>query len=143
MKQEQVIEIVKSNNPQKFDKYGDITYRIAEEDFVLETIVNGEKETQNNIKKGDVIVKSATGIEYVPGNEKFYSRYILHPDGKTATPKGSTYGNYYHGSPISFTAIWGEAMICNDGDYLGSPDPEFTEAYRIEREEFEKTYKPA
>lgn len=141
--QQEVIEIVKNNNPQKFKKFGDVTYRIAQEDSVLETFINGEKETQKKINKGDVIVKNPGGEEYAPGNEKFYKRYILHEDGKTATPKGESYGNYYHGQPIEFVANWGEKMICNDGDYLGSPDPEFSEAYRIEKEEFKNTYKPA
>lgn len=139
--QQEVIEIVKDNNPKKFEKFGDVKYRIAQEDFILETIIDGKKETEKQAKVGDVIITGPKGEEYIPGNDKFYSRYELNNDLETAKPKGVFYGNIYYGEPIKFTAKWGEEMICNPGDALGSPDEDFSEAYRIEKDIFYKTYK--
>lgn len=142
MTQEEVIEIIKDHNPKKYKKVGNVSYRIAKEDFILETIIDGVKETEKPAKKGDVIITGPKGEEYIPGNDKFYSRYEV-IDEKTAKPKGVFYGNYYYGEPITFTAHWGEEMICNYGDVLGSPDEEFSEAYRIESNIFKTTYRKA
>lgn len=92
---------------------------------------------------GDYILTGTQGEKYAIPAEMFKKRYEVVSDG-IAKPSGKFYGCVYggeFGDSFEFLAIWGENMVCNVGDMIGSPNPEVTECYRIERQAFLDTYK--
>jgi hypothetical protein len=42
---------------------------------------------------------------------------------------------------MEFVASWGRNMVLKTGDMIVSPCPNFSEVYRIARQEFDETYK--
>lgn len=139
--QQEVIDIVKNNNPIHYIKSGEYSYEISDKTQRVVTMIGQEKETENTANEGDYILTGVSGEKYVVQPESFKKRYEDLGNGR-AKAKGECWGNVYRGEPIEFTAPWGEHSICKTGDYLVSPNPEFTEAYRVAANEFVKTYKP-
>ncbi len=140
MTQQEVIKIVKDNQPQVFQKFGEFKFRIAEQEEKVETIIDGVKETEKTAQPGDIVLTGPKGEQYTISKDTFAKRYIVKDD--VAYPTGLFYGNIYNGESFKFQSPWGDEMICDAGDYLGSPDATFSEAYRIERGAFDQTYKP-
>lgn len=138
------------NRAEKYQKVGMFDCRAATDGDTIVTVINGEKETSNKAKAGDVAVKGPEGEEYIISQSKFEARY--HSDGKELTnkfqkfqTKGFVLAYMYEGKSFKFVASWGEEMLVNDGDYLASTSLTFPvdEVYRIEKKVFGKTYKKA
>ena len=132
-------------------KFKKVHARLAEEGEIVHTIINGEEETKNTAKKGDILVRS-TGKnheEYIIPGEKFKKRYELdkdsEPDGdgcRLYNPTGDCWAFVYHGENFSFVAPWDEDMIVKNGDFIASTDEhKLDDIYRIEKDEFVDTYK--
>ncbi len=138
--QQEVIDIVKNNDPQEFEKFGLVAFRTAKIAELVETVIDGKKETEKMASPGDAIITGSKNENYTISKEKFSERYNVIGE-YLAQPIGKCYGNVYNGEPFTFEAPWKEEMICEDGDYLVSPDDKFSEAYRIEKSGFSNTYK--
>jgi hypothetical protein len=117
--QQEVIEIVKNNNPKEFKKFGDFRFEVATEEQEVVTEINGEVETKNVAKVGDYILTGAAGEKYVLKPETFQKRYkvvVINNDRgnleEIATATGTCFGNVYNDNPFTFMASWGEKMIC-------------------------------
>lgn len=139
--QEEVIEIVKSNMPQRFKKFGTFKFEVANTSYVLYTIINGVCETTNNVNPGDYVVTGPLNEQFALKPETFRKRYRV-VAGNVAEAIGECFGAPYIGKSFNFTAPWGELTLCENNDYLVSPDDSFSSAYRIEAEAFAKTYRP-
>ena len=131
-----------SKQIKKYNKFGNVTFLVAETPHEVVTITADGKETTNTAEVGDYVVINPTGERYVVKPAKFHSRYEVIEE-NLATCTGSCWGIKWEGDQFEFEATWGEAMVCKDGDMLVSPNPELTEVYRIARAEFEATYKLA
>lgn len=146
--QEQMIALLKAGNPQHFTKFCRFSFVIAAEEQVVITQFAGEDkpETKNTAKKGDYIVLGLAGEKYILTKAQFDKRYRI-VGNLTAEAIGECWGIQYQGEEIEFEAPWRdkegnpEVMNIKPGDYLVSPNPEFTEAYRVKKSEFDKTYK--
>ena len=124
----------------KYQKFGTVKARLATAGERVVTTVNGKVETTNTAKVGDYIVTGPAGEEYIIGKEKFESRYKKVSDG-VYKALGTCFAFQWKGSPFTFTASWGERMICDKGDYLASVEENLSEPYRIEKSVFTETYK--
>ena len=143
LSQQTVLDFLKeSTRPVKYNKFGTVQYIIADAEQEVVTITSSGEETRNTAQIGDYIVTNPDGEKYVIKPTKFESRYKK-VDDTTAECTGSCWAAKWEGEYFEFTASWGQAMPCFDGDMLASPDPEFSEVYRIGRKEFENTYKLA
>jgi len=141
--QDYVLDFLReSKNIKKYNKFGNVTFKVAMEEQNIITITSDGKETRNVAHPGDYIITNPGGEQYVVKPTKFPSRYEIVEE-NLATCKGSCWGIEYEGDQFEFEAPWGEAMVCKNGDMLVSPDAELTEVYRIARKEFEETYKLA
>jgi len=130
-------------------KNATVQARKAIEGEEIVTVIDGEEETRNTAKAGDVVVKGVKEEEYILEGENFSSRYEgpdltdEYQEGFKAVGKVQAYT--YPGKPFKFTAAWGESMICNTGDVLCAPyksDLSIDEVYRIEKEAFGESYEP-
>jgi hypothetical protein len=155
--QETVINLLKTNQLTHFKKSGEFSFEVSDKLQEIVTEINGEVETTNYAQKGDYILTGASGEKYILSPSTFTKRYevlsldqvtiprdILPgdviPSKGTAKATGECWGFEFKGEPFRFNAPWNEEMIINKGDYLVSPNPELTQAYRIERSTFDKTY---
>jgi len=143
--QEEVFkEIWSNNNVDNFQKKGEVQARKAVEGERIDTVINGELETTNVAKKGDVVVKGVKNEEYIMSKEKFDNRYSGGEVGDTFSTfkaKGKTWAMEYVGKPIEFVASWGEKMILKTGDFLCNPEKDKPgDLYRIEKSAFAETY---
>lgn len=129
-----------SKEIKQYNKFGNVTFLVAETEQEVVTITADGKETTNIAKVGDYIVINPTGERYVIKPAKFHARYEVIEENLAAC-KGSCWGIEYEGEQLEFEAPWGETMVCKNGDMLVSPNPELTEVYRIACAEFEATYK--
>tara|TARA_A100001015_G_scaffold317726_1_gene435443 strand:- start:1583 stop:2101 length:519 start_codon:yes stop_codon:yes gene_type:complete len=115
---------------------------------------NGEEvETTHFISEGFVVKQG--DVIYAMSSDKFNKRYTLNTDPDTEPssgfkwyiPKGEVYAKAITAEDHSkingkFMAPWNSEMIAHIGDFLVIPRHNPTEIYRIEKSEFEKTYKP-
>ena len=135
-------------NMELYKKFRKVDARPAIEGEVVVTMIDGEEETKNTAKKGDMVVRTKkNGALYIISGDKFHKRY---KDGHGEqdeygyveyTPIGETYAFEYHGESFKFIAPWGEEMLVNDGDYICAPEADnLDDIYRIERGEFKDTY---
>ena len=143
--QEEVFkEIWSGSSIENFQKKGEVLARKAIEGEKINTIIDGELETTNVAKKGDVVVKGVKDEEYIMSKEKFYNRYSGGEVGdafSTFKAKGKTWAMEYVGKPIEFVASWGEKMILKTGDFLCNPEKDKPgDLYRIEKSAFNQTY---
>lgn len=129
----QVVELSKvtKNTFFMFDK---------DEPIDVKTIIGNEQETQNVMKRGDVLVTGPRGESYVMPTTKFVQLYnivdcVAVP---RKLPKMVAHVTKRDLSrPITFTAPWGEQMILKPGDYLVKDGNGY---YRIESSVFKETY---
>jgi hypothetical protein len=135
-----------------YNKFGNVDARPAEEGEKITTILEGEKETDNVAKKGDMIVKSQgkNKEQYIISLKKLKERYkklkgTPDADGfEEYVATGTTFGFRYSGDSFKFEAPWGEDMLVNEGDFLCSPSKyDLSDLYRIEKGAFKETYKKA
>ena len=139
--QQEVIEIVKSNTPQRYKKYGTFTFEVANTSYLLYTYINGVCETTNTVNPGDYVITGPLNEQFALKPETFQKRYRIVGD-NVAEATGECFGAPYKGESFDFTAPWGELTLCENNDFLVSPDDSFSSAYRIEGEVFAKTYRP-
>lgn len=132
-----------------FVKKGVVKAREVKSSETVETFIGTEKETVNTAKPGDFIVCGERGERYVVTGEKFKERYEVVDDTEGIYKAiGSCYA-FKIGNDVksfTFTAPWGEEMICNPGDYIATTDvndPDLKDVYRIERSVFIVTYQKA
>lgn len=123
-----------------YHKFGTVKARQAKAGEVIDTIIDGVKETTNTAKSGDFVVTGPAGEEYIIDGKKFGARYEKVSDG-VYKAIGSCSAFLWKGSPFSFESSWGERMICDKGDYLASVEKDLSQPYRIESSVFKKTYK--
>ncbi|WP_407579536.1 hypothetical protein [Citrobacter koseri] len=140
--QEEVFkEIWSGSSVENFQKKGEVLARKAIEGEKINTIIDGELETTNVAKKGDVVVKDK---EYIMSKEKFDNRYSGGEVGdafSTFKAKGKIWAMEYVGKPIEFVASWGEKMILKTGDFLCNPEKDKPgDLYRIEKSAFTQNY---
>jgi len=142
MTQQELIIWVKEQPLKAYQKVGNIQYRISDEAELIDTIIDGVKETSNTANPGDYVITGTKGEQYIIKPNVFNKRYEVLTS-EIARPVGKFYGVVYNGTfgdEFEFTASWDENMICNKGDMLGSPDEQISEVYRVEKSAFEKTY---
>ena len=120
--------------------------RMNNENKILETIIDGEVETTKAIVPGDIIITGPKNEEYSINQKKFFTLYeAINPiedllSNNDYISKPVLVKAVQCKEPFDFIAPWGEKMICNIGDYFVYRADD--DAYRIEKEVFEKTYKP-
>lgn len=131
----------------KYNKYGTVEVRLAKDGEKIDTIINGKLETTNKAGSNDVVVKNPTGELYILSRPKFLSRYAIGTvttEFKTAKATGYCYAFVYTGKPFTFMAPWGEKMIVENKDFIAqSAKGNYDDIYRIAREAFKRTYRPA
>ena len=149
----ELLELFKSNTTKKYDKRGRFIVRKATQGETILTIVSGKLETINTANENDIVIRNielgGSAETYILTLETYLKRYelvgsIMLIDGIEwieVKPKGSVNAFQYVGEPISFTAPWGEEMMCVEVDWIGNPvGGSESDIYRIEKEAFEKTY---
>lgn len=145
--QDQMAEVWRKLKPKKFKKFGSVRAKIAIRPTKVVTSIKGTVETTNVAEAGDVIVTNPFGEKYVLKKDKFLQRYSgarLTEFDQEFEAKGFCFASVYTGTDLEFVASWGEKMILNTGDYLCSITKEAKgDLYRIEKDAFKETYKPA
>lgn len=140
--QRELTVFLKNHGAKHAKKFTMHPYRVCEKQERIETVLNGQVETANTAEPGDYIVTGLIGEQYVVKPEVFTKRYEI-VGGGLAKAVGEGYAIQWTGSEFTFTAPWDdtETMICLPGDYLMSPNEDFTGVYRIEQTQFLNTYK--
>ena len=139
-------EALRDGKVRCYRKKQTVAMRPALPDEVVETVIDGERETVNTAKTGDYVVRGAKGEHYIISPETQAERYDApigspQPDGyRHYAAKGTIHAFCYEGEPFTFVASWGEDMIVNPGDYIGTPALGSGEFYRIEKTAFAETY---
>lgn len=149
MKKYTLLEAIQFTNVKVGAKYSKIPTlikaRMNDKERILETYIDGELETTKSIVPGDMIITGPKNEEYSINQKKFFDLYV------TVNPvEDLLINNEYISKPVivqavqcktpfTFTAPWGEDMICKEGDYFVYRAD--NDAYRIEKEVFDKTYK--
>jgi hypothetical protein len=112
---------------------------------VIETWIDGERETVNTAKAGDH-VRGLKGEQHVITGQSLASLDgppLSDPDAqgfRQHAGKGALYAFVYDGEPATFMAPWGEAMLVKRGDYVGTAAVGSNRFWRIEREIFLASY---
>lgn len=134
---------------QAYKKQGQFEARLGQIGELIETVIDGEKETQKVVEAHEVVIRGPLGECYVVPMSKFLQRYEvdlpLNDFFQFYTTKGLIQAYCYLGHSFYFMASWGELMLCKEGDYLACPvtdvlSSECSEVYRIERKAFDDTY---
>jgi hypothetical protein len=143
---DQFDEAVRSNKVRLYRKKANVAIRPAVPGEVVETWIDGQRETVNTARAGDYVVCGARGEQYIISSETLATRYG--PPGaeregqsfRTYQAIGTCYAFQYEGASAKFVAPWGEEMIVNPGDYVGTPAIGSNRFYRIEKDVFAATY---
>lgn len=118
------------------------------------TNIDGEKETENTLRQGDILLTGPLGEQYVLPPAKFLALYNVNEQVATPRPLAKLAARLTKlairkapldmkkrnaADSISFKAPWGEDMIANVGDFIIKD----TEGgyYRVQRQAFRSTYK--
>lgn len=143
--QKEMFEIFNRGDINYYEKFATAQARLAVLGEKIQTIINGELETNNIVKEPSAIIKGPLGEEYIISLVKFHKLYEgkdLTSDLQVFKSKGKVFGILYEGENIDFLASWGERMILNSGDMLVTANKEEAgDVYRIEKEAFLKTYR--
>jgi hypothetical protein len=111
------------------------------------TYINNKRETTNQARQGDVIIKGPFGEKYVMTIFDFFRAYNVN-DGiaiprktKKLVAQYTPYLRKHLDIPQTFTFMtgWGQDMVLNVGDYVVKDKN--NSYYRIEAEAFRKTYR--
>lgn len=147
LSQDQMSSVWETLKPKKFKKFGTVLAKVATKQTKVVTKLDGKVETTNVAQVGDVIITNPLGEMYVLKQDKFLQRYTgnkLSESNQEFDAKGFCFASIYTGEDLEFLASWGEKMILNSGDYLCSTTKEAKgDLYRIEKNAFKETYKPA
>ena len=111
------------------------------------TVIDGEKETKNTARVGDVIITGGFRERYVMPFKRFLELYNVNNGVAVPQPRGriaakvtrEDFKQLALGDQISFTAPWMEAMILKPGDYLVEEGE--GKYYRVQARAFQRTYK--
>ena len=139
-------EALRANKVRHYRKRQNVPIRPAVPGEVIETVIEGQRETVNTAKAGDYVVRGAKGENYIITAQILADRYgppISGPraDGYYEYPaKGNCYAFRYEGEPFKFVAPWGEDMLVNPGDYVATGEVGSNLFYRIEQHAFAETY---
>lgn len=138
-----------------YKKFGTFDFEVHRGDPIeVITEIDGVHETKNTAQNNDYIMTGASGEKFILKPNQFTKRYkVIDSIPKESIAPGDVFAGkaeaigecwaiQYAGQPQEFMAPWGEPMILNIGDWLCSPNEQITEAYRIEKETFSKTYRP-
>ncbi len=140
----------------RYEKATPVFARQAKEGERIVTITSSGVETENVANSGDYVVKSQTEAaeEYIISEEGFTQRYrFLRPDtGEWSEylPVGEILAIVVDDSLLKLLnsedafeilASWGHPQKVRKGDILATPLPDNKEVYRIDRREFEQTYR--
>jgi hypothetical protein len=112
----------------------------------IATVIDGEQETVNTAHTGDFVVRGAKGERYIIKPKALAERYgppLTGPNDegyRVYSAKGKLYAFRYEGEPFKFIAPWGEQMIANPGDYIGTNALGSGGYYRVEKNAFAATY---
>ena len=147
------------NDPTVYRKTSQMHAKLAGEDGILQTIIDGVLETEKPYEKGDFILHGTQGERYTMSALDFSMRYerdrpmvsedaALHAEGFAAyLAKGKIWGREISSEEVTvyfpsgqFIAAWGSPMVVEGGDFLAMPYPAGGEIYRIKRSAFESTY---
>jgi hypothetical protein len=139
------------NKVRFYRKKPDIIVRIrpAVPGEVVETWIDGERETVNTARAGDHVVRGLKGEQIVIAGEGLaglYGSALSGPDAQgfcEHAAKGAIHAFVYEGEPDQFVAPWGELMIVKPGDYIGTPEIGSNRFWRVERASFLATYAEA
>ena len=131
-----------------------------DKDIRIVTKINGQKEIENTLHKGDVLIVGTKGEQYVTPIHKFIKVYDINKTIATPTqekrkaakitPKvmkevirGKTkdIGKEYLKTGIQFKSPWGEIFTLYVGDYLMKDISNNDGYYRIEGSAFNDTYR--
>jgi hypothetical protein len=143
---EKFAEALQADKVRAYRKRQNVVIRPAIPDEVVETVIDGERETVNTARAGDFVVRGTKGEQYIISSETQAERYgaavgAIRADGfREYEAKGTLHAFCYQGEPFKFVAPWGEDMIVNPGDYIGTPEIGSDHIYRIEKNAFAETY---
>ncbi len=139
-------EALRADKVSVYRKCGEHDIRLAVPGEVVDTVIDGELETTNTARQGDFVVRGRKGERYIITAETLRARYgepISPPDpeGYRRYPgTGLLYAFRYEGAPFRFMAPWGEEMIANPGDYIGTHAIGSNKFWRVEKSVFAATY---
>jgi hypothetical protein len=144
-----------------FYKTAKMHAKVAQEDGVLETIIDGVVETTKPYNKDDYIMCGTEGERYTMTEIEFEMRYLTMSAEPASDPKlaeegfmlypstGKVWAHSILAEEIvtefpagKFMASWGSEMEVCEGDFLAMPYPAGAEVYRIEKTAFSNTYAP-
>ena len=115
--------------------------RVATKEEIVETVLDGVVETTNVANEGDYIISGLAGERYIVRAEKFNKLYESTDSKGGYKTKPDSIKAVEVKEEISFIAPWGSEMIALPGDFIAFRSN--SDAYRIEKDEFEKTYELA
>jgi hypothetical protein len=139
----------------RYRKFQQILARPAEAGEIVVSITSSAVETWNTAREGDFVVQNLTeAMEiYIVSGSKFSKRYTLvgeEDDGwKRYRPHGDVFALEIkteimdlleRTSPFVIEAPWGEPQRVELNDFLVTL-PDYSEIYRIARQEFFQTYR--
>jgi hypothetical protein len=142
-------------HPQRYRKFKQVLARPSIPGETIVSVTSTAVETINTASAGDFVVENMTEAreQYLVSHEKFLQRYVLAGirDGGWSLydPLGEIVGLEIEAqvlalldcpSPFSIIAPWNAEQIAEFGDFLVTP-PDFSEIYRIARDEFIQTYR--
>jgi hypothetical protein len=139
-------EALRADRVRLYTKVGEFDIRPAVSGEQVESVIDGEHETVNTAHPGDFVVHGVKGEQYIITADTLRARYgepLTAPDpaGYRRYPvKGKLYAFRYNGEPIKFVAPWGEEMIANPGDYIGTHAIGSNQYWRVEKTIFAATY---
>ena len=133
--------------------------KLALEDGVIETVVNGICESSKNYVRGDFIVVGSRGGKYAMEANVFTARYdIMHPETASDpelandgfqffSPTGKIWAHILTDADLAtyfplrqFVGKWGGVTNIQLGDALALPFPAADEIYAISSDLFRRTY---
>lgn len=137
-----------------YKKSKEVFAREAKPGEQINTFVSDGFETTNTAKEGDFVIQNQTKAQelYIIGGEKFKERYVFIEKGEDGfsryKAKGKVFGiemtealfkKLKFPTELHFIAPWDEKVLVKQNDLLVCP-PDYSEVYRIAREEFFETY---
>jgi hypothetical protein len=139
----------------RYRKFLQILARPAETGEIVVSITSSGVETRNTARDGDFVVQNLTeAMEiYIVSGSDFSERYTLVGDAgggwKRYRPHGVVFALEIRTkilnildrtSPFLIEAPWGESQRVELNDFFVTP-PDFSQIYRISRQEFFQTYR--
>ncbi len=112
--------------------------QVTRAEEIASVMEDGFRETTNEARPGDYIVRNPTGEEYVTAKDEFEKRYRQTDQQNVYEPISPPVRVVELGENVCFEAPWGEEMRIKAGGVLILR--ESGEIYGVQRDEFQKTY---